>query len=432
MVIGLRIKNFLSFKEDTVISFEASKDNFKQDSLLVTMPDGTRLSRIAIIYGANASGKSNLLGAFEYLFWFWRRKTDDQDTPTRVEPFALDSDTPSQPTEFELKLYVNDKRYVYQLVLTPKAVLSEKLFVYNSNQPSLLLHRELVDGNTALKFNPALIKVPTAVKDELTAKCLKNMSLFAARKSVNCNLGEIDDVWDWMIHHTLPVIESEQKMFGYAEQKMIENPNMKNHLLEFCHNTGLNIEDMIVEKDYMPLTPEMIQFMQASGRLSEENLNKLNKDPRLQTGFKTNFLVSVNNERGRELYTLPKANQSQGTLRSMGVETALYEAEQENKLLPIDEIETSMHPLLLKYMIQSFLKIPSRSQLLLTTHYDPLYTAADEYLRKDSFWLIDKHENGNSVLYPLISKNGVNKMRSLQRAYLNNKLGGLPQINDLK
>ena len=432
MVIGLRFKNFLSFKEDTVISFEASKDNFKQDSLLVTMPDGTRLSRIAIIYGANASGKSNLLGAFEYLFWFWRRKTDDQDTPTRVEPFALDSDTPSQPTEFELKLYVNDKRYVYQLVLTPKAVLSEKLFVYNSNQPSLLLHRELVDGNTALKFNPALIKVPTAVKDELTAKCLKNMSLFAARKSVNCNLGEIDDVWDWMIHHTLPVIESEQKMFGYAEQKMIENPNMKNHLLEFCHNTGLNIEDMIVEKDYMPLTPEMIQFMQASGRLSEENLNKLNKDPRLQTGFKTNFLVSVNNERGRELYTLPKANQSQGTLRSMGVETALYEAEQENKLLPIDEIETSMHPLLLKYMIQSFLKIPSRSQLLLTTHYDPLYTAADEYLRKDSFWLIDKHENGNSVLYPLISKNGVNKMRSLQRAYLNNKLGGLPQINDLK
>ena len=432
MVIGLRFKNFLSFKEDTVISFEASKDNFKQDSLLVTMPDGTRLSRIAIIYGANASGKSNLLGAFEYLFWFWRRKTDDQDTPTRVEPFALDSDTPSQPTEFELKLYVNDKRYVYQLVLTPKAVLSEKLFVYNSNQPSLLLHRELVDGNTALKFNPALIKVPTAVKDELTAKCLKNMSLFAARKSVNCNLGEIDDVWDWMIHHTLPVIESEQKMFGYAEQKMIENPNMKNHLLEFCHNTGLNIEDMIVEKDYMPLTPEMIQFMQASGRLSEENLNKLNKDPRLQTGFKTNFLVSVNNERGRELYTLPKANQSQGTLRSMGVETALYEAEQENKLLPIDEIETSMHPLLLKYMIQSFLKIPSRSQLLLTTHYDPLYTAADEYLRKDSFWLIDKHENGNSVLYPLISKNGVNKMRSLQRAYLNNKLGGLPQIDDLQ
>jgi len=432
MVIGLRFKNFLSFKEETVISFEASKDDFKQDSLLVTMPDGTRLSRIAIIYGANASGKSNLLEAFEYLFWFWRRKTDDQDAPTSVEPFALDRDTPSQPTEFELKLYVNDKRYVYQLVLTPKAVLSEKLFVYNSNQPSLLLHRELVDGNTTLKFNPALIKVPTAVKDELTVKCLNNMSLFAARKSVNCNLGEIDDVRDWMIRHTLPVIESGQEMFGYAEQKMIENPNMKNHLLEFCHNTGLNIEDMTVENDYMPLTPEMIQFMQASGRLTEEKLNKLNKDPRLQTGFKTNFLVSVNNERGRELYTLPKANQSEGTLRSMGIETALYEAEQENKLLPIDEIETSLHPLLLKYTIQSFLKTPSRSQLLITTHYDPLFTAADEYLRKDSFWLIDKHENGNSVLYPLISKNGVNKMRSLQRAYLNNKLGGLPQIDDLQ
>ena len=194
MISGLRIKNYLSFKEDTVISFEASKDDFRQDSLLVTMNDGTRLSRIAIIYGANASGKSNLLEAFEYLFWFWKRKTDDQDTPTGVEPFALDVDTPLQPTEFELKIYVNDKKYVYLLILTPKEVLSEKLLVYNSNQPSLLLHRELVEGNTALKFNPSLIKVPTAVKDELTVKCLKNMSLFAARKAVNCNLGEIDDV----------------------------------------------------------------------------------------------------------------------------------------------------------------------------------------------------------------------------------------------
>ena len=189
---------------------------------------------------------------------------------------------------------------------------------------------------------------------------------------------------------------------------------------------------MAVEKDYMPLTPEMIQFMKSSGRLSEENASKLTKDPKMPNGFKTDFMVSVNNIRGKETYTLPKSSQSDGTLRSMGIETALYVAEQNNKLLPIDEIETSMHPLLLKYMIQSYLKVPSRSQLIMTTHYDPLFTAVDDYLRKDSFWLMDKREDGNSLLYPLISKNGVNKMRSLQRAYLNNKLGGLPQIDGLK
>ena len=428
MVIELRIKNFLSFKEETTISFEASKDTFKEDSLLVTMADGTRLSRIAIIYGANASGKSNLLEAFEYLFWFWKRKTDDQDAPTGVEPFILDSDTPSQPTEFELKLYINGKKYIYQLILSPKDILSEKLHVYNSNQPSLLMHRELVDSNTALKFNQSLIKVSAAVKDELTAKCLKNMSLFAARKAVNCNLGEIDDVRDWMINHTLPVIDLGQKMFNYAERNMLENPDAKKHLLDFCHNIGFNIEDMAVEKDYMSLTPEMIQFIKSSGQLSDENASILSKDPKMPNGFKTDFIVSVINKRGKEIYTLPKASQSEGTLRAMGIETALYVAEQNNKLLPIDEIETSMHPLLLKFMIQSFLKVQSRSQLLLTTHYDPLFTAVDDYLRKDSFWLMDKRDDGHSELYPLISKNGVNKMRSLQRAYLNNKLGALPQI----
>ena len=432
MIDELRIRNYLSFKENTVISFEASKDDFKQDSLLVTMNDGTRLSRIAIIYGANASGKSNLLEAFEYLFWFWKRKTDDQDDPTGVEPFALDIDTPSQPTEFELKLYINDKKYVYQLILTPKDVLSEKLLVYNSNQPSLLMQRELINGNTSLKFNPSLVKVPAAVKDELTVKCLKNMSVFAARKAVNCNLGEIDDVRDWLINHTLPVIELGENMFAYAESKMLENADAKKHLLEFSRQIGLNIEDMIVEKDYMPLTPEMIQFMQATGKLSEENISKLNKDPRIQNGFKTDFRVSVTNKRGKEVYTLSKSSQSEGTKRSIGIETALYVAEQNNMLLPIDEIESSLHPMLLKFMIQKFLKTESRSQLLLTTHYDPLFIAAGDYLRKDSFWLMDKEEDGNSVLHSLISKNGVNKMRSLQRAYMHKKLGAVPTIENLQ
>ena len=430
MIHELRIKNFLSFKEETVISFEASKDAFKEDTLLVTMPDGTRLSRIAIVYGANASGKSNLLSAFEYLFWFWQRKTVDQDSSTGVEPFALDTDTPSMPTDFEQKLYVNGKKYVYQLRLTPKAILYEKLFVYNSNQPSLLMQRELLGENTVLKFNTNLTKVSTIVKDELTVKCLNNMSFFAARKAVNCSLGEIDDVMDWMINHTLPVIDLGENMFTYAESKMIDNADAKNHLLEFSRRIGLNIEDMTVEKDYMPLTPEMIQFMQSSGRLSEENVSKLNKDPRMQTGFKTDFQVSVINKRGKEVYTLPKSSQSDGTKRSLGVETALYVTEQDNKLLPIDEIESSMHPLLLRFMIKNFLNTKSKSQLLLTTHYDPLLSAADDYLRKDSFWIIDKQQDGNSVLYSLTSRNGVNKMRSLQRAYMNDKLGGLPNIKD--
>lgn len=227
MVHELRIKNFLSFKEETIISFEASKDTFKEDSLLVKMNDGTRLSRIAIIYGANASGKSNLLSAFEYLFWFWQRKTADLDSSTGVEPFALDIDTPNQPTDFELKLYVNGKKYVYQLSLTPKAILYEKLYVYNSNQPSLLMQRELVGENTVLKFNTNLTKVSTIVKDELTVKCLNNMSFFAARKAVNCSLGEIDDVIDWMFNHTLPVIDLGDNMFTYAESKMIDNADAK-------------------------------------------------------------------------------------------------------------------------------------------------------------------------------------------------------------
>ena len=79
MIQEIRIKNFLSFKDETVFSFEASKDTFAEDSQVVKINENTRLSRLAVVYGYNASGKSNLLKAFDFLSNFWRYKPDDPD-----------------------------------------------------------------------------------------------------------------------------------------------------------------------------------------------------------------------------------------------------------------------------------------------------------------------------------------------------------------
>lgn len=97
-------------------------------------------------------------------------------------------------------------------------------------------------------------------------------------------------------------------------------------------------------------------------------------------------------------------------------------------MLPIDEIESSLHPELVEFMIAEFLRAPGRSQMIATTHYDPLLNTIDDLIRKDSVWFTEKEEDGNSGLYSLVEFNDLNKVRSFQRSYRNGAFGALPNI----
>ena len=106
MIQEIRIKNFRSFKDEVVFSFEASKDSNFEDKNVIAMNDGTRLLRFAAVFGANASGKSNLLWVFEFLRRFWKHKPKDSDEKININPFMLDSKTSQEPSQFHLKFYV--------------------------------------------------------------------------------------------------------------------------------------------------------------------------------------------------------------------------------------------------------------------------------------------------------------------------------------
>ena len=136
----------------------------------------------------------------------------------------------------------------------------------------------------------------------------------------------------------------------------------------------------------------------------------------------------VKNERGVEKYILPDKLQSEGTRRTCGIEAIVYEALKKEKFLTIDEIESSLHPDLVEFIIQNFLQTKNRSQLLITTHYDPLLNTVDDLLRKDNIWFMEKGEDGGSSLYSLVEFSGLNKIRSFQKSYRNGLFGALPNI----
>jgi len=427
MIQELKLKNFLSFKDETILSFEATKDTTFEDYHVVEVAPGVRLLRFALIYGANASGKSNLLFALDYLRRFWFEKKNDIDEMTNAVPFLLDTETPAQPSEFELKFYVGARKYWYQLTLSQRAVLTERLYYYKSVQPTLLFSRELAGSQSVIKFNSAAVKVSANVQEQLTLRCLPNMSFFAARNQVNCSLPIIDEARDWMKSTFLPIIGPQTQMFEYAGDKMENDKELKQYLLQFIHKADFNITGVKSEKKDQPMAEAVRTKMLRESNYPTEAIDFVMSNYRLES-VKTDFEHTVKNQRGIEKYTLPNTLQSEGTRRTLGIETAVYEALKQEKTLMVDEIESSLHPDLVEFIIEQFLKTPNRSQMVVTSHYDPLLNTVDDLLRKDSVWFTEKGEDGASCIYSLVEFKGLNKIRSFQKSYRNGLFGALPNI----
>jgi hypothetical protein len=137
----------------------------------------------------------------------------------------------------------------------------------------------------------------------------------------------------------------------------------------------------------------------------------------------------VYTERGVENYVLPESCQSAGTNRMVELESVIYRLLHCQGLLCIDELEESLHPNLMEYMLMKFLnQHDNQSQMIVTTHYDPILRDIDDLFGKDSVWFTEKDKDGNSNLFSLVDFSGLNKLSSIHKAYMNGQFGALPNV----
>lgn len=429
MILELKIKNFLSFKEEVTFSFEATNDKSFEDYQVVDVAPNTRILRLAVVYGANASGKSNLLNVFDFLRNFWFDIPEDKDESIGVIPFLLDEEMPQEPSEFSLSFYIDSIKHIYTLILDREKVISEKLVMYPGSQPALVFERTLNGNISEIKFNQNKIKISQAAKDEITVKCLLNMSVFAAYNRVNIAIPEIDNVTQWMKNqYSLPLIEPQTRLLDFAEEMIIKNEPIKKYILNFLSRADYNITNIYSEEIEEKLPDDMLSLLLNKVRnIPEEEKERLKKEKTIKH-TKTEFEHKIINKDGvSKLYKLSKGLQSEGTLRTLGLAGAISQLVAKNAFLAIDEIESSLHPRLIEFIIEDFLKQKGRSQLLITTHYDGLLEE-DDLLRKDSIWFTNKKENGATELYSLADFKALNRISSLQKAYKYGKFGAIPNI----
>ena len=392
MLHELKIKNYRSFRDEVVLSFEASTDDRYNST--VTMPDKVKLLRFAVVLGANASGKSNLLEAIDFLRAFWNKTPIKNDEGTDVQPFLMQPDALSHDTELEASIYVEGVRYLYQLTINPEKVMSETLFVYNTNRPTKIFTRQDVNGISKLTFNPAVVKLSQAEVDVLSMNCLRNMSMLAVLKKVNIEVAYASKLRNWIDQRMMPLQNGSAVSISQTTKAMIsDDEDFKEYLLMFAKEADFNISDIKVKK------------------------------------MAALFGHHVEIERGEEEYVLPESCQSAGTTRMVELESSIYNLLNCQGLMCIDEMEVSIHPNLMEYILTKFINSrDNESQLLITTHYDPILKDIDDIFGKDSVWFTEKAKDGNSNLYSLIEFRGLNKLSSIHRAYMNGQFGALPNV----
>jgi AAA15 family ATPase/GTPase len=425
MIYSLSVKNYLSIKDEVTISFEAARDTDLEKEHVVEITEGVRLLKFLILYGYNASGKSNVIQAFQFLRNFWFDVAENKDEEIDYKQFAFDDDIRNEPSEFKLVFYHEATKYTYYLKLYENVVMYEKLAFYPGVQPAIIFERHDQDGVSVIQFGNK-IKVSPVAKEEISIRCLPNMSVFASYNQVNVKIEELHLAAEWMKINMMSKIEPDTSLQSYTNHQVSTSNEVKDYVLNYLQEADFNISNISTDTIEEKLSDEMLTLIKRSN-IPKKELERLEKDKtvrRLQTSF--SHLIDKNDSVTE--FPLDFDEQSEGTKRIFGLSGAIYSALKQNAFLAIDEIESKLHPRLIEYVIEQFLRQSRQAQLLVATHYDNLFDE-DDLLRKDNFWFTEKGQDGSTHLYPLSSFNGIGRISSLQKAYKYGKFGAVPNID---
>lgn len=402
MIAEIKFKNMFSFRDETVLSFEADKSKDLESYHVVELAPDVKLLKLAVIYGANASGKSNIIKVCDFIRSFITCTPLNKAELIKIVPFLLNRTSKEQASEFSVSFYAmnGDKaiRYVYSVLLETTHIVRETLIYYLSQQPATVFERSMENNVSSIKFGQK-VKISMAAKEEITLKCLPNMSVFAAYMQVNTNIAEMETALQYLTKQMMPAIVPTSSLSRYAEEA-IKKETAKEYILRYLQEADFNISNI-------------------SSKEQETKKGVVN-----YTMYQHKVSSGLG---GNDYYEFPELYESDGTIRTFGLASQIQNSIGSNAFLAVDEIESSLHPKLIEYMIERFLKESKQAQLLLTTHYDGLL-GEEDLLRKDNIWFAEKNTDGASVLYPLTDFKGLNRISSLQKAYKFGKFGAVPNL----
>lgn len=427
MIAEFKIRNFYSLRDEQTLSFIPTNDDTSRDIYTEEVADGVSLLKIGFIYGSNASGKTNILKALDFFSQFMVNDGLNKGDEIGVVPFLLDDVSDKERTQFEMSFYLNREKYKLNLVLDNKVIYEETLQVYSSVQPTLLYKRTYNPEKDAtdIVFGGKVGLVKKS-REAIEGNTFNKRTVIAAFGMSNVEKSRLNLVYDFFSQKIASIMYPQSSLMGFTKRRITRDRDgrLKRFILHFLKASDFNISDIAIHEEEVSITPEMELVIKNTSAMPEKAKEEILKKGTLHSDEM--FFVHHTSNGDKEL---DEELESRGTKRYMGLATILYDLLVHGVILPIDEIESSIHYELLSYFIKVFLVNSKRSgQLIISTH--DINLLDEDYIRRDVIWFTDKNDCGETQLIRLSSL-GLHKTLSVYNAYRQEKLVNLPFLDSI-
>ena len=424
MLIQFKVTNFRSLREEQTLSLVASNyDDSLQGNLINPHLPGlskVKLLKGATIFGANASGKSNIFSALNFMSYFVTSSATKiaPDDDTGTVPFCLDQESKSQPSVFEVISVIEGVRYKYGVSVSRERVHHEILIAYPKGLGQKWFERSYDQKNE--KYNWEHSSTNFKLDKDLCDRTRPN-SLFLSM-GAQFNNDQLTVVYNWFKNGLRFLnLESETQFVPLYSAELVEGGGeVANRILHLLQSADLGItgadvshEEIAIERFRDNVPPAILRKLEANKKLSAV------KTPLIKCLHRTSEIGDQSIDFDEE---------SAGTRRFFSLVGPWLDILESGYTVLIDELETSLHPML----VREFLKLlfsskynTNNAQVIFTTH-NPLFLESD-IMRRDQVWFTEKSENGATHLYPL-SDYKPRRNEALMRGYLAGRYGGVPFI----
>ncbi|MBE0627111.1 MAG: AAA family ATPase [Burkholderiales bacterium] len=430
MFIEFSVANFRSILTRQTLSMVASPDkSHLQRNVSISKEEDLRLLRTMVIYGANASGKSNLLRALEAFRQLVQNSAvayqEGQRLP--VTPFLLSQRTAEQPSEFEIIFVADDGvRYHYCCVASPERVLKEWLVAYPKGRAQRWFEREHVaeTGKQRWWFGPNF-KAERAER-KVWQDFTRNNALFLST-AIQLNNAQLRPAFTW-ITQKLIVLVPGVDLNPFLSLELLREDKGRNQIMDFMRAADVGIDRLELREEELPSLPPGSPLPPGAMRVHFEVNLPQGTPPPAQKGFRV--IAWHKRTDSSEEVPLDMSDESEGTKKLFEFTGGWLRALEWGATLFVDELDRSLHPHMTRFLVKLF-QSPSNdknAQLVFTTHDTTLLDL--DLLRRDQIWFVEKDDKRSSHLYSILDYSPRSD-EALERGYLKGRYGAIPFIGSL-
>lgn len=422
MIRDFWVKNYLSIRDKQEVSFVAKGT---ASELVTEVAEGVFLYKLGILYGSNASGKSNMLIALNEVFRLLTLPKSDANLHIRgFMPFVLTKD---EPTEMHVSFYAHGVRYDYDVKFNERYILAETLNYYPKDSKALFYERSFVGENVQaeIKFGSTL-KLQQKTQQTIRENTLNNHSVLAVcrKMALTEDIMPFNRLHDWVMenYHDVDVDGDKEKGLVETLKDAYKDDTKRKFFNQMLQKADLNIID------FKPVLEDRFVPQDFRERVQRENIPDDMKEALLKP---TTDSVDFVNHSKEGNFDIPLGWQSKGTLKYIRILDVLYDLISGNHVYYLDELGEDLHYDLLFYYLNVFLFNSDKSQLIITSQETALLSQDLINENRGVVWFVEKNRDTASSEYNRGDSFGLHKNLSLYNSYRIGRLGAKPELGSI-